>query len=305
MATVQSDARTGDLVRLMMTQYRNFIKATLGVVILALSGCSSLHGVFTSKQDKQIQTLLGQLNLCQYDKAERKRMYDAAKKGNKAPYPLLYCEGERSAKFAARLLVSQKQTQFQILGSYFTADGYGAALVKVRTPAWRGYCESLDMWDSELCDPIVMGINAPQLKKVDNKQRENLLALQDVLSVMGLPPMMVDYYLMPLQRLSSGELIPYWLENDGAARANLGLAEKIGEALGPTPVHPYNLQYDLLKQDDLAPQYLGVFYYATPQLLDFAPRPESQYSVPLRRGVPGRGYRTSVYRAVIGKREFK
>ncbi|TKB56610.1 hypothetical protein [Ferrimonas aestuarii] len=290
----------------MMTQYRTVVKVgLLSLAMLALGGCSSLGGVSTRHQDEQIQTLLGQLNLCQYDKAERKRMYDAAKMGNKTPYPLLYCEGERSAKLEARFMESRKTTQFEILGSHFEADGHGAALVKIRTPAWRGYCEALDMWDRELCEPIVMGINAPQLKKVDNRQRESLLALQDVLSLMGPPPMMVDYYLMPLKRQSGGELIPNWVENGGAARANLGLAEKLGEEVGPTPVHAYDLQYDLLKQDDLAPQYLGVFYYATPQLLDFAPRPEAQYSVPLRRGVPGRGYRTSVYRAVIGKREFE
>ncbi|BDY05201.1 hypothetical protein [Ferrimonas sp. YFM] len=274
----------------------------IALAALALSGCSAL---MPGGDQQQIQTLLGQLNLCQYDQAERKRMYDAARMGNKTPYPLLYCEGERSASFDARFLESRKQTQFQILGSHFEADGHGAALVMIRTPAWRKVCQELSLWHESKCETLVMGINAPHLQKEGEAERLRLLERQDLLARVAHPSMMVDYYLMPLKRENSGELRPNWVENGGAARANLGLADKLGEQVGPLPVHPYNQQYDLLAQDDLGEQYMGVFYYATPQLLDYAPRPESNYSVPLRRGVPGRGYRASVYRAVKGKREFE
>jgi len=290
----------------MMTQYRTVVKVgLLSLAMLALGGCSSLGGVSTRHQEQQIQTLLGQLNLCQYDKAERKRMYDAAKMGNKTPYPLLYCEGERSAKLEARFMESRKATQFEILGSHFEADGYGAALVMVRTPAWRKACEEQALWHESKCETLVMGINAPHLPKVAETERLRLLERQDLLARVAHPPMMVDYYLMPLKRESSGELRPSWVENGGAARASLGLADKLGEQIGPLPVQPYNQEYDLLSQDDLGEQYMGVFYYATPQLLDYAPRPEASYSIPLRRGVPGRGYRASVYRALKGKREFE
>lgn len=280
--------------------------AILSLITLCLFGCSNLSNVFNSKQAEQdITALLITLNSCQYTKEERKRMYDAAYMGNKNPYPLLYCEGERNSNFDVIYMKSLERTDFKILGYHFEDDGYGAALVQVRIPAWRLHCEELRMWDAETCAHLVMGINAPHLKKVDNKQREELLVKQNILPLTGDPPTMVDYYLMPLKRNIDNELTPNWVENDGAIRANLELADKLGEVVGPIKVYPYDLVYDLLRQDDLPSQYMGVFYYASPQLLDFAPRPAPEYSIPLRRGVPGRGHRASIYRAIIGTRVFE
>ncbi|WP_028111885.1 hypothetical protein [Ferrimonas kyonanensis] len=277
------------------------ITLTVTLMALALGGCTVFG---PGRDEQQILVLLGQLNLCQYDQAERKRMYDAARMGNKTPYPLLYCEGERSARFDARFLDSRKHTGFEVLGSHFEADGYGAALIKIRTPAWRRECEALGQWDSQQCEAMVMGINAPQLKKVDKFERLRIWHRQDQLAQVGKPEMMVDYFLMPLKRDSGGQLRPNWVENGGAARASLGLAERVGEAVEPLPVQYYDKQYDLLAQDALPQHYMGVFFYATPQLLDYVARPEPAYSFPLRKGVSSPGYRVSIYRAVKGKREF-
>ena len=253
------------------------------------------------------------LGSCQFDESERKTMYQAARAGNRLPFPLLLCEGKRSAFYEVRWLQSRRAVNYKVLGSYFEASSdeshgfnqnYGAALIEITMPDWGAVCIELG-YDDKTCDHLVYGINAPHIEKVSTAQVQTLLRKQDRLGLITNIPVIKDTILMPLKHNAAGQLVANWVEDGGAQRANKALADKLGEVISngnrnenrPLPISSYNLQYDLLQQQDLPAEYQGVFYYATPQYIDYSGRPSAEYSIPLRNGVQVRGYKTTIYRA--------
>ncbi|ABV88149.1 hypothetical protein [Shewanella pealeana] len=282
--------------RLTTTPFRSI---TLTIAAGVLSGCSLLPS--SIERQTEIEILMLDLGSCQFDNNERKTMYQAASAGNRIPFPLLICEGQRSESFNQRWLQSRRSVDYNILGSYFEDAGSGAALIEISMPDWGAACTDLG-YDDTTCDHLVYGINAPHIEKVSDAQVQSLLDKQDTLALVTNIPIIKDTILMPLKHNATGQLIANWIEDSGASRANKALADKLGEAVNnngkPLPVSSYNLQYDLLEQEDLPAQYQGVFYYATPQYIDYSGRPSAEYSIPLRNGVQVRGYKTAVYRAL-------
>ena len=285
-----------------------FRTITLTIVAVVLSGCSLMPNHNNNNND--IVPLMFNLGSCQFDERERKTMYQAASAGNRLPFPLLLCEGKRSAFYEVRWLQSRRTVSYKVLGSYFEASSdeshssnqnYGAALIEITMPDWGAVCIELG-YDDKTCDHLVYGINAPHIEKVSSAQVQTLLRKQDRLGLITNIPVIKDTILMPLKHNASGQLIANWVEDVGAQRVNKALADKLGEEVvssngKPLPISSYNLQYDLLLQQDLPNEYQGVFYYATPQYIDYSPRPLPEYSIPLRNGVQVRGYKTTIYRA--------
>ena len=291
--------------RLTTTPFRSI---TLSIAAGVLSGCSLLPS--SIERQTEIETLMLDLGSCQFDSCERKAMYQAASAGNRIPFPLLLCEGKRSESFDERWQTSRRAVGYHILGSHFEGAGtryagYGAALIEISMPDWGAACLAQGLSD-KTCDHLVYGINAPHIEKVTEEQVQNLLREQDKLAQVTNIPIIKDTILMPLKHNSAGQLIANWVEDGGAQRANKALADKLGEIVSdgisdenrPLKVSNYNLQYDLLEQEELPPQYRGVFYYATPQYIDYSGRPSAEYSIPLRNGVQVRGYKTTIYRAL-------
>ncbi|MGS0827400.1 hypothetical protein ACVBIO_16450 [Shewanella sp. 0m-8] len=274
---------------------------TLTIAAGVLSGCS----LMPNSSSNDIETLMLDLGSCQFDDNDRKAMYQAASAGNRIPFPLLLCEGKRSESFDERWQASRRAVGYHILDSHFEDNGtryagYGAALIEISMPDWGAACLAQGLSD-KTCDHLVYGINAPHIEKVTEEQVQNLLREQDKLAQVTNIPIIKDTILMPLKHNSAGQLIANWVEDAGAQRANKALADKLGEVVSnngrPLPISSYNLQYDLLQQQDLPAEYQGVFYYATPQYIDYSPRPLPEYSIPLRNGVQVRGYKTTIYRA--------
>ncbi|ABZ77482.1 hypothetical protein Shal_2933 [Shewanella halifaxensis HAW-EB4] len=278
--------------------------------ISLLAGCS----LSPSQNRLEIEQLMLDLGSCQFDDNERKAMYQAASAGNRIPFPLLLCEGKRSESFDERWQASRRAVGYHILGSHFEGAetryaGYGAALIEISMPDWGAACLAQGLSD-KTCDHLVYGINAPHIEKVTEEQVQNLLREQDKLALVTNIPIIKDTILMPLKHNSAGQLIANWVEDGGAQRANKALADTLGEVITyddsndnsngnrTLPISSYNLQYDLLEQEDLPAQYQGVFYYATPQYIDYSGRPSAEYSIPLRNGVQVRGYKTTIYRAL-------
>lgn len=187
---------------------------------------------------------------------------------------------------------------YHIIGSHFEADGYGAALIEITMPDWGVLCDSNPDWQGDTCDHLIYGFNAPHIKKRSQCGLPYILQEQDKMALIKDVPNTRDTILMPLKHDANGKLTANWVEDAGASRANQGLADKMGEDIGQIKIQPFDLEYDLLEQKTLPPEYQGVFYYATPQFIDYSPRPAAKYSIPLRRGVQVRGYKTSVYRAL-------
>ncbi|WP_051435639.1 hypothetical protein [Shewanella fidelis] len=277
----------------------------LGLTISLLPGCSLL-----SNNNPQIQTLMTDLGSCQFDESERKAMYQAAQAGNRIPFPLLICEGKRSDSFNKRWLASRKSVDYNILGSYFEAIDtksnannavYGAALIEITMPDWGAVCSNQG-YDEITCDHMVYGINAPHIDKVSKNKALQFELYQMKLAQVKTIPLIKDTILMPLKHNAAGQLVANWVEDAGAQRTAKALADKLGEPINnngkPLPISSYNLKYDLLQQQDLPAQYRGVFYYATPQYIDYSNRPLAQYAIPLRKGVQVRGYKTTIYRAL-------
>ncbi len=250
------------------------------------------------------------LGSCQFDEHERKAMYQAAGAGNRIPFPLLICEGKRSDSYNQRWLASRRSVDYHILGSYFedtgtkssvSQGGYGAALIEISMPDWGAVCTDLG-YDDSSCDHIVYGINAPHIEKASEQQALQLELYQNSMAQVTTIPVIKDTILMPLKHNAAGQLIANWVEDAGAQRVTKALADKLGEEVvsrngKPLPISSYNQQYDLLQQKDLPQQYRGVFYYATPQYIDYSNRPAPEYAIPLRKGVQVRGYKTTIYRA--------
>ncbi|MBW3140935.1 hypothetical protein KUV56_15680 [Ferrimonas balearica] len=268
--------------------------ALLVSVLTGLSGCSLLP----PRHADEVVGLLHQLDLCQYSEPERDAMFAAAKAGNKLPFPLVYCEGERSPAFQARWLAERATTEHRVLGAHFEPDGYGAALVQVTLPGWGALCQQVGVEDNIACSHLVLGINAPHMDPVSPSERLRLLSQQDQLATIDEVPRMQDTFLMPVKRAADGRLIPNWVTDAGATRANRGLADQLGVPIDIKEARPYSQHLELLTQDDLAPQFRGVFYFTTPEHIDYAARPAPPYSIPLRRGVPTRGFRVTLYRAL-------
>ncbi|WP_299803202.1 hypothetical protein [uncultured Shewanella sp.] len=285
--------------------------ATCITSISLLSGCSLLPSHVDAENALKIQALMLDLGSCQFDERERKAMYQAASAGNRIPFPLLLCEGKRSDSYNQRWLASRRSVDYQILGSYFEASfdeshrftqNYGAALIEISMPDWGAVCTDLG-YDDNTCDHLIYGINAPHIEKVSVGQVQSLLRKQDKLALVTNIPIIKDTILMPLKHNAKGQLMANWVEDAGAQRTTQALADKLGEEVfssngKPLPISSYNQQYDLLLQKDLPQQYRGVFYYATPQYIDYSNRPSAEYSIPLRNGVQVRGYKTTIYRAL-------
>ncbi|MBL4913381.1 hypothetical protein JMA39_09530 [Shewanella schlegeliana] len=283
--------------------------ATCITSIGLLAGCS----LSPSQNRLEIGQLMLELGSCQFDDNERKAMYQAASAGNRIPFPLLICEGKRSDSFNKRWLQSRRAVDYNILGSHFEGagsgsganssanhDGYGTALIEITMPDWGAACTDFG-YDDTTCDHLVYGINAPHIDKVSAEQTQTLLRKQNKLAQITNIPVIKDTILMPLKHNAKGQLVANWVEDAGAQRTTKALADKLGETISnngkPLAVTSYNSQYDLLQQKDLPAQYRGVFYYATPQYIDYSNRPAPQYAIPLRKGVQVRGYKTSIYRA--------
>ncbi|MCL1147068.1 hypothetical protein L2747_13775 [Shewanella marinintestina] len=288
----------------------NSLLATCIASIGLLSGCSLLPSNADAENALKIQTLMTDLGSCQFDEHERKTMYQAASAGNRIPFPLLICEGKRSDSYSQRWLQSRRSVDYNILGSYFEATdtklssshaGYGAALIEITMPDWGAVCSNQG-YDETTCDHMVYGINAPHIDNVSKNKALQLELYQMKLAQVKTIPVIKDTILMPLKHNAKGQLIANWVEDAGAQRTSRALADKLGEVINnngkPIPISSYNQQYDLLQQQDLPQQYRGVFYYATPQYIDYSNRPLPQYAIPLRKGVQVRGYKTSIYRAL-------
>ncbi|GIU10049.1 MULTISPECIES: hypothetical protein [unclassified Shewanella] len=281
--------------------------ATCITSICLLSGCSLLPSRVDAENALKIQALMLDLGSCQFDNNEHKAMYQAASAGNRLPFPLLLCEGKRSESFDERWQASRRAVGYHILDSHFEDNGtryagYGAALIEISMPDWGAACINLG-YDDNTCDHLVYGINAPHIQKVSAAQVQNLLRKQNKLAQVTNIPIIKDTILMPLKHNAKGKLIANWVEDGGAQITTKALADKLGEEVfssngKPLPISSYNLQYDLLQQKDLPLQYRGVFYYATPQYIDYSNRPSAEYSIPLRNGVQVRGYKTAIYRAL-------
>ncbi|MGF1725611.1 hypothetical protein [Photobacterium nomapromontoriensis] len=267
---------------------------TLTMAAGLFSGCSLLP----NSSDNEITALMTDLSSCQYDDNERKVMYQAAGAGNRLPFPLLFCEGKRSETFNHRWQASRRAMDYHIIGSHFEADGYGAALIEITMPDWGALCDINPDWQGDTCDHLVYGFNAPHIEKRPQYSSFYIFKEQDKMASIKDVPVTKDTILMPLKHDASGKLIANWVEDEGASRANQALADKLGEDIGQIKVQPFNVDYDLLEQKTLPAEYQGVFYYATPQFIDYSPRPAAKYSIPLRRGVKVRGYKTSIYRAL-------
>ncbi|MGS0690773.1 hypothetical protein [Shewanella sp. 30m-9] len=275
---------------------------TLTIAAGVLSGCS----LMPNSSSNDIETLMLDLGSCQFDDNDRKAMYQAASAGNRLPFPLLLCEGKRSKSFKQRWLQSRRSVDYKVLGSYFEGSsgandaGFGAALIEITMPDWGAVCIDLG-YDDTTCDHLVYGINAPHIDKVSEQKSLQLQLYQNKMALVTSIPLIKDTILMPLKHNAAGQLIANWVEDGGAHKANKALADKLGEVVSnngrPLPISSYNLQYDLLQQQDLPAEYQGVFYYATPQYIDYSPRPLPEYSIPLRNGVQVRGYKTTIYRA--------
>lgn len=277
-------------------------KALVATSLLAvtLSGCSIMP---SSSSNSDIKALMQQLNNCSYDEPTRKHMYQVTGKGNKVPFPLLWCEGLRSDKFQERWLASRQTSQYQILGKVFLPPDpvngyhYGAALIRITTPDWGKLCDQNVDWQGDKCNYLIFGVNAPQFPRLDKSQQEYLLNEQDKLALVTDVPTMTDTILMPLKRTANGKLEANWVWDAGAADAAKALADKLGEDAGKLRVQAYDQNTDLLAQDDLPANYQGVFFYATPQHIDYVSRPASQYAIPLFKGVKVRGYKVEIYKA--------
>ncbi|GIU50349.1 hypothetical protein TUM4438_36010 [Shewanella sairae] len=288
----------------------NALLVTCFTSICLLSGCSLLPSHADAENALKIQTLMTDLGSCQFDEHERKTMYQAAQAGNRIPFPLLICEGKRSDSFNKRWLQSRRSVDYNILGSYFEAtdtksssshSGYGAALIEITMPDWGAVCSNQG-YDEITCDHMVYGINAPHIEKVSKNKALQLELYQMKLAQVKTIPVIKDTILMPLKHNAAGQLVANWVEDAGAHRSTKALADKMGEVVSnngrPLAISSYNLKYDLLQQTDLPAQYRGVFYYATPQYIDYSNRPAPEYAIPLRKGVQVRGYKTSIYRAL-------
>ncbi|MCG9730876.1 hypothetical protein L1D44_13660 [Shewanella sp. Isolate13] len=285
------------------------LAATCVASISILSGCSLLPSSVDRENELKIQALMLDLGSCQFDDRERKIMYQAAGAGNRIPFPLLICEGKRSDSYNQRWLQSRRAVDYKVLGSYFEATdtkssashtGYGAALIEITMPDWSAVCSNQG-YDETTCDHMVYGINAPHIDKVSKNTTLQLELYQMKLAQVKTIPVIKDTILMPLKHNAAGQLVANWVEDAGAQRTTQALADKLGESIDnngkPLPISSYNLKYDLLQQKDLPAQYRGVFYYATPQYIDYSNRPLPQYAIPLRKGVQVRGYKTTIYRA--------